>query len=323
VLTLRASAPVDMAIRIRRPDWATEGMSIEVNGQPLPVRSFPGAYATIERLWHDGDTIRITMPMSLRTEPMPDDPTMVAFFYGPTLLCAEQSDTPVSAPPPAVVARPGEILRALEPLPQELRFTARGVTRSIDPDTIGAAGDLVLRPHFSVSGERYSVYLPTRTEAEWDAQARQIVEQARIRRELDERTTDLIRMGEMQPERDHSVRGENTRAGEHWGKKWRDAFDGGWFAFDMRVDPEKPMGLLCQYWGGDGWGRDFDILINGKVIATKSLRAAKPGEFFTELYPIPEELTHGEAEVEVRFDAHDGQVAGGLFGECRMLIRPE
>ena len=71
------------------------------------------------------------------------------------------------------------------------------------------------------------------------------------------------------------------------------------------------------YWGSDG-GRVFDILVDGKKIATQELQDNHPGQFFDEIYRIPAELTQGKAKITVRFQAQHGSTAGGVF-ECRLM----
>jgi hypothetical protein len=78
--------------------------------------------------------------------------------------------------------------------------------------------------------------------------------------------------------------------------------------------------LHCTYWGSDG-GRVFDILVDGTKIATQKLAQNKPGEFFDVEYAIGASLTEGKESVVVRFAAHPGSTAGGLFG-CATL-KPE
>ncbi|USN99548.1 MAG: glycoside hydrolase family 127 protein [Phycisphaeraceae bacterium] len=315
-ITIHADRPVEMSVRLRHPAWAANGMRVWVNGTAQPDSS-PSSYLTVRRTWNDADEIRVRLPMHLRYEPTPDSSNLGAFFFGPLLLAAEVEE---GVEPPVIVGSPDEVVAALEPVEgKPLHFVAKGVERSIDYDDLGSRRDLRLRPLFGIYKARYSVYQTILDTEAWSARANEIAAKARALAELDARTIDSIRMGEMQPERDHNVRGEKTRAGQNWGKKWRDAFDGGWFTFDMKVKGDTPMGLQCQYWGGDGGGREFDIEIDGQVIASQVLANNKPGEFFTVLYRIPEELTRGKDSVEVKIQAHPGKVAGGLFGTCRML----
>ena len=84
------------------------------------------------------------------------------------------------------------------------------------------------------------------------------------------------------------------------------------------MTPDRPVELLCTYWGGESGDRTFDILIDGEVIATQTLKQDQPGAFFEKTYAIPAATTRGKQKIEVRFRAHPGNFAGGLFG-ARML----
>ena len=122
-------------------------------------------------------------------------------------------------------------------------------------------------------------------------------------------TVDFAQPGEMQPERDHNMQGERTDAGEHSGRKWRHARDGGWVSFDLKVLPDKPVSLICTYWGSETGPRNFDILADGVKIATQSLQNDKPGQLFDDLCD-PEELTRGKTKITVRFQAQPRNMAG-------------
>jgi hypothetical protein len=74
------------------------------------------------------------------------------------------------------------------------------------------------------------------------------------------------------------------------------------------------MSLACTYWGSDSGNRVFDILVNGTTIATQTLTNDDPGQFFTVQFVIPTALTAGKTNVSVLFQAHAGNIAGGVFG---------
>jgi hypothetical protein len=61
-------------------------------------------------------------------------------------------------------------------------------------------------------------------------------------------------------------------------------------------------------------GRSFDILVNGAKIASQTLHEDQPGRFFDAAYPIPASLIQGRDKITVRFQAHPGKMAGGLYG---------
>jgi hypothetical protein len=90
----------------------------------------------------------------------------------------------------------------------------------------------------------------------------------------------------------------------------------------MKVLPDKAQELRVKYWGSDGAVREFDILVDGRKLATQKLENNKPGEFYHETYRLPRELTRGKDRLTVKFQAHPGKTAGGVFG-CAMLTIEE
>ncbi len=314
-LTMHGPQPQEFTLHVRHPHWARRGLRMSVNGEAVPSESQPSSYASLRRVWQEGDRVEVACPMSLRTEAMPDNAQRIALFWGPTLLAADlgPEDDPRAAEPfyvPVLVTEGRPVEQWVKPAEGEpLTFTTVGV---------GRPHDLLLRPFHSLHERRYSVYLDVLTGAEWEAAQEALRQQQLREQELADRTVDLLRIGEMQPERDHNLQGERTGVGEHRGRKWRHATDGGWFAVDLQVDGQTANELLCTYWGDETGPRTFDIQVDGQVIATQSLGHDRPGEFFDVAYPVPESLTRGKAHVTVRWQAHAGNFAGGLFG-CRML----
>ena len=171
-------------------------------------------------------------------------------------------------------------------------------------------------PH-QLHHQRYNVYWKLLTQAEWaKANATREAEE-RDRKALEARTVDFV-TPDAQLERAHKQQGKTTGAGAAFGRRWRDARGGGWFSYDMKVLPDKPLSLIVTYWGGDSGNRVFDILIDDQQIATQKLNRPRPGEFVDLTYVIPAELTRAKQKVTVKFQAHPGATAGGAFG-CRIV----
>jgi hypothetical protein len=193
-----------------------------------------------------------------------------------------------------------------------MTFTAQDLIR---PDKFDS---LELIPFFRVHDARYMLYWRTVT----PQQAEQVIAEMETREResitLATRTVDQVTPGEQQPEVEHNFRGENSESGVNRDRPWRDARNGGWFSYEMSVDSNAPMTLRCTYWGGDGQNRNFDILIGGERIATQRLEAEQPDRFFDKDYPIPPALTRGRTKVTVRFQAHPGNTAGGIYGVWMM-----
>ncbi len=273
----------------------------------------------------------LRLPLSLRAESMPDNPDRVAIFYGPVLLaadlgspeqplvselaphahhekclCAERNAVDI----PVVISSnrtPESWLRNVSDTP--LTFESTSVMK---PEP------LKFIPFYRMHHRRYAVYFDLFSETKWKEHEVQYKRRQELLANEERQTVDRLRIGEMQPERDHNLTGERTVVGEAFGRKWRDARNGGWFSFEMKVDPEKPQKLVCTYWGSDTGNRTFDILIDGDHIATESLKAQKPNEFFDVGYPIPIGLTAKRNKVVVRFMAKPNNSAGGVFG-CRIV----
>jgi hypothetical protein len=175
------------------------------------------------------------------------------------------------------------------------------------------ATDTVLEPFYRLHGRRtYAVYWDCYPPEQWRAEDEQ---RRSASARLVARTVDGVLPGQEQDERDHQVRGERTETGE---SRWRHATQGGWFSWELKVVPDKPQELRVTYWGGDTGGREFDVLVDGEKIVTQKLDHNRPGEFYAETYRLPQNLTHGKSRICVKFQAHPGRTAGGVFG-CTVL----
>ena len=131
---------------------------------------------------------------------------------------------------------------------------------------------------------------------------------------LPARTVDYVVPDREQSERDHAMHGERTAAGDFGDHKWRHATDGGWFSWQLKVLPDQPQELWVTYWGSDGGNRIFDVLVDGQKIATQRLENNKPDKFYDEVYRLPADLLKGKQTITVKFQAHPGAWAGGVFG---------
>ncbi len=317
-LVFTLAEPQEFTVRLRHPHWARLGVYVTLNGAPAGESHTPSAFLELRRVWRSGDRVELTFPMSLRLEAMPDNPRRVAVFYGPTLLAADLGpveDPAANQPLYVPVLIPGE--RPVEAWVRPVSLSRQWFRT----DGVGRPRDVRLAPFHRLHERRYTVYLDLFTEADWQRREAEIRAEQERQAALEARTVDVLQIGEMQPERDHNLRGERTSAGEAFGRKWRHATDGGWFAFDLKVRPGEPHELLVTYWGGETGHRVFDILVNGEKLATQRLNQNAPGRFFDEVYPVPARLTEGRETIHVRFQAHPGAWAGGVFGV--RLLQPE
>lgn len=302
------NAPMELTLRLRKPWWVKGGLRVSVNGRTSTLTPEADGYVAIKRTWKSGDRVVVALPLALASEPMPDNPKRVATLYGPVVLAGELG--PANSPAPTripVFLTGGKPLEsALKPAGKPLTFaTKRGVVQP---------GAITFTPFYAVHDKRYGVYFDLFTAEEWKVQEAKYRAEEAAAKALAARTADFLAIGEMQPERDHQLKGENTSAGDFNGRKWRHATDGGWFSFVLKTAGDVPQELILTYWGSDRGNRVFDILVDGEKIATQTLENNRPEVFIDQAYALPPALLQGKKTVTVRLQAHPGKFAGGLFG---------
>ena len=295
-----------------------------MNGEPLHVEVNHSRYMVIRRTWSDGDRLDIAMPMSLHLAPMPDDKNLVAFLYGPLVLAGKLGGEGLTddvvylkdqwyrfprdqiAEAPVLVAGSDDLTKCVEKVsdnPPTFR-------------TVGLEKNITLVPYHQLFGERYAIYW--RAFRKGSTEHGVFLAEEEIRRDLKSRTVDEVEIGDPRSESAHGMKGERTAKGLHFGRSWRHASDGGWFSYTLKVLPAIPQELRIGFWGSDAGGREFDILVDGVKLATLKLENNRPGTFYDEAYPLPADLIENKTAVTVKFQAHPGMTAGGIFG-CAIL----
>ncbi len=297
-------------IHIRYPHWATNIKAI-VNDKVVAVTKDANNYFTINGTWKTGDVITIIMPMHIYQEAMPDNANRVALLYGPLVLAGELGkEKPAENNIPVFVNNSNDVASTVKK-DNDLVFKTAVVNNDKTVSLI---------PFYAMHDEHYIVYWDVFTKDAWAAKKKEYEAELKRQEELEKRTVDVMRIGEMQPERDHNVKGEQTNTGEAFARKWRDAVNGGWFSFTLDTKSNTNLQLICTYWGSDHGSRAFDILVDDTKIATQKLESEKPNEFFDVVYDIPSSLLAGKQSITVKLQAHPASTAGGLFG-CS-LVKP-
>ncbi len=295
----------EFPLYIRCPEWLADSMTVSASDGRADMKFPSGTYATVNGKWGEGVSLDVKLPMDLYTVAMPDNPDRMAIFYGPVLLAAPlgEGDLNVEDIPCFVYDDNKSVLGTARKDDASLSFTIA--------TTVSDAQKLI--PFYAVYGQKHAVYFDAYTESDWRVKSREIMRQAQARKDLEARTIDNLRIGEMQPERDHNLTSENSSVGAVDGHNYRHAFDG-WFAFDAKVDGKRNMQMICSYWVADKDKRNFDILIDGKLFKTVELSGEHGNKLFDAVYDIPASFTRGKDSIQVCFKSHPGNYAGGLFG---------
>jgi uncharacterized protein len=303
---ISTSKPQNFTIRFRKPAW-TESAAILVNGVRDVKSTLKDGYLVVERTWKNGDRITIQTPAHFYTEKMPDNPNRQALFYGPFLLAGVLGDKePDPSMIPVFVTSTGDANQWIGNADTgHLIFHTSG--KSVNTD-------VTLIPFNRTRDEYYSVYWDVFTPAEWAVEQKKYEALKRKKKELEDRTVDLLRVGEMQPERDHEFVAVRSSTGDENGRKWRAASDSGYFAFKMIVDPSEVNTLVCSYWGTDNRGRAFSIVVNDSIIGTEDLVRFRMNKLYDVGYPIPIAITKNQQSVTIKFLPKKNNSAGPVYG---------
>ncbi len=306
VLTIQTEKPQTAILRLRYPEWAGS-MTIKVNGSTIPFKAESNSYVSIKRKWRDKDQVEILFQMKLYSQPMPDNKKRIGIFYGPALLAGElgKEEPDLEKDIPVLVTNGKPINSWLKKVSDSpLRF---------ETQSVGQPGDVTLIPFYAMHHQHYQVYWDLFTSEEWADSQEAYKSQLKHLQELEKITVDYITLGEMQPERDHNFHGHSVGNGISHRKKWRAAWIGGWFEFDMKVLPDTAQSLVVTYWGGESGHLEFDILVDGQFLANQKLHQNKPDTFFEGIYPLPEELLKGKNKVTIRFKGVPGNWTGAIY----------
>ena len=305
-ITILSDKNSPVAIKIRNPFWAGRNERIKINGKDFKTVLDEYGYWTLPAKWKKSDKIEITFDMNLYTESMPDNPNRIAFKYGPIVLAGQlgkQMPDPVYGTP--VLLTDNKNVNDWVKPASSLEFDMKGV---------GKPFDVKLIPFYRTYDQYYSIYWDYFTNADWAARQSEYEAEKKRQNEIEQRTIDNFRIGEMQPERDHNLKAsERSYVSDAMGRMGREARRDNYFSFEMKVMPGAKQNLMLTYIGDDK-DRKFDILIDGAKIATEDWKGGKTGKFYDVEYKIPGDLFKGKEKITVRVDANQGRTAGRVFG---------
>ena len=305
-----------LTLLIRKPFWSKGKARFFMNGKEnFNIKSYDGnfefdrieGYMPIRVAMQKNDKLEIRFNLQLYTEAMPDNQNRIAFKYGPLVLAGQlgkQMPDPVYGTP-VLLTDNKNINDWVKPTGQPLQFEMSGV---------GKPFDVTLIPFYKTYNQYYSVYWDYFTNADWDERKAEYEAEKKRQNEIEGKTIDNFRIGEMQPEREHKLgASERSYVSDAIGRMGREARRENYFSFDMKVDPFIGNNLLLTYIGDDK-DRKFDIQVDGVKIATEDWKGGKTGNFYDVEYIIPGELIKGKEKITVRIEANYGKTAGRVFG---------
>ncbi|MBV8633539.1 MAG: glycoside hydrolase family 127 protein, partial [Burkholderiaceae bacterium] len=316
------------SLHVRYPSWVAAGsLQARLNGKPVPVAPDADGTFSLTRDWREGDHLDLRLPMVTHTEAMPEMDNYLAVLHGPIVLAAKthpiagetlatladgsrmghiaQGQVVPLQDSAMIVADDKDFLDRIVPVPgKPLTFTARDLIKSKDK--------LELIPFFRLHDARYILYWPYATPEGYVRTREAMRQEEQERLALDARTIDQVAPGEQQPEADHFLRGEGMDAGIIQGRHWRHA--GNWFSYRLNDRQHQAVSLRLTFARADA-GRQFDLYANGRLLQSIELEQNTAQEFYTRDYILPPDLVSvSDGTLTIKFVAHPGSIAGGLYG---------
>ena len=134
---VHAARSKNFTLHFRIPAWA-DGPTLLVNGKRTTAAVAPGNFASISRVWKNGDRVELDLPMRTRLEPIDKrHPNTVALLSGPLVLFGiEGFNRDVSR---------SQLLAAKKTTHNQWRTETN-------------SGPMILRPFFTIADESYSTY---------------------------------------------------------------------------------------------------------------------------------------------------------------------
>lgn len=303
---------------IRKPFWVKQGgYVVKLNGQPVNNLLVSGDYAGINRVWHKGDRVTVSLPMKNYVEDLPDHSGWVSFIHGPIVLAAPTDTTnmrglfadgsrwghiaggplyPLTASP-LLVKQNGSLVDGLkESSSHEMQFELASLIEQ------PAYKKLKLIPFYKVQDTRYMLYWPVTSADSIHEKETELAALDENYLKLAPRTIDQVAPGEQQPENDHHLQANSSQTGVVHNVHWRSAT--GSFSYQLRRSPAAKS-LHVGYYAKDK-GCEFDILVNGNKVGHIEVDGTGQKDFASAEYPLPVAANVGQAPVRVSFVAANG-----------------
>jgi DUF1680 family protein len=165
-LKFESAKQQSVELYLRQPSWCP-AMVVEVNAKEKITGRRAGEYLRL--IVNSGDTLEVHLPMSLRVEQLPNDPTFGALAYGPIVLAGRMGTEGLTPGSQLIIneRESGKMLNADVKVPRWTGSLAKmvGQTKRTNPDRLefrtsgfegGAQVELI--PWFRLTHERYNLY---------------------------------------------------------------------------------------------------------------------------------------------------------------------
>lgn len=324
------------SVALRQPEWLAGDAVIMVNNVEQQLTAENGFFV-LDNL-KNGDVVSYTMPMQVEVESTADNVNFVAFKYGPVVLAAELGTNALDASGPNGIlvrqatkdASAKDTITVQNMSVDEWKANVTDNLVRIEDSEDGKvqfqlkntdSEELIFSPYYELHDQRYGIYMNLEEPDSQAAQDRILAEKEKLRDQ--EVSVDYLdSFDDNNSERAKNlVTDGDTSVGSYLGRTYRHANSGGWWSYDLKVDPDAEHNyLVCTYVSTDD-GRSFKIQIDDQDFQNVALNSGQPRDTFYDVtYEIPKEVIEsartdkdGNTFITVKF-LSTGGLAGGLYG---------
>ncbi len=327
------SVKAGATLRLRKPDWLAGTAEIKVNDKAAELKEENGYYVVEVKA---GDKISYQTPMEVQVYDMPDKPNMVAFKYGPVVLStALGTDNIERSAANGILVRVGVkdenakttiyVSNKYKNIEDWKEDIAENLVRIEDSEDGKVqfklantdSPELIYTPHYMRYKETYGLYMSLEVADSEEAQ-QHILEEKEKLREFEMSLDYLYNFDNNNSEFAKNLQASsNSEVATYSGRQLRHAPGGGWFSYDLKIDPEAETNYLnCTFYSGDRT-RTFDILVNDEVLTSQPFKdAPQNNEFYVQTFEIPQDMIDSavDGKITVKFSSTNNSYVGGLFG---------
>jgi DUF1680 family protein len=313
-LKLKLQGSKTFTVLLRRPSWAGEGFSVQVNGQAISGIASPGSYVEIKRSWNNGDTVSLSLPKRLHLEPLPDNKNRAAVMWGPLVLAGDLG--PERRGPfesvPSFVNNDKPVAEWIQPVPDSL-----GIFRSVSAGRVldDEQREVELVPFYRLHRRMYVVYWDLYTAEAWKKKLAEVFAANEEQKRLDAATIFFVAPGNAESEKRFNQQGEDTTIDRMTGRAGRRAKK--WFSYELPLE-SKPSSLMVTYNTDERGNRTGEVLVEGQKLGEQTIKRSSPGsvpgKFFDVEYPLHNELLRDKKKITVRIQATGGNETPTVFG---------
>lgn len=313
----------NVSLNLRAPSWIESPMKVKIGNDTY--LSYGNEYLKIKRNWKAGDEIDVKIPMNVRVYRSRTG-GQIAYLYGPLALAADLGGIGSKSGAEEYITNETKIDSVTVDVPYLITYgnTPESIIKKadtddltfiIDADNSSDGKEITLKPFHNIAHSFYTLYFDLNAgTGEYD----KLLNSVQI---------DRVEPDGQQDEIGHMGNFINSHQGTcQIGTKmyyWRDAFGSAdaYFEYTVTIDKDNPNYLFVRYFGDDAgfanggknYTRNFNILVDGKIIANQTLNREASGQVYDVFYAIPRKYTNGKDSIVVRFTpVSDTACAGGV-----------